>query len=317
VKLLFVSVPGALDQVWGMRAEAAAAILGRDPGALALRPGQRRSNPRKFMRSSLLAAASLAALLAAAPAAAQATLTGNVALNSAYFWRGITFANRSVVQADVSLAVPLLGGSLAGGAWANYEPGTYAYPRDISMNADDGPDVTEVDLWAEYGYAFGATTVAAGVLAFRFPNENGFTEDLNTTELYARLSVDGPLSPSFTMYRDVDKVIGTYVEGSVSQSVTLFDWTTVTLGALAGASWGHTPEGFDNANFARDGLTHVDLSVSAPLTSGRVTITPSAHVVLGSDPVTRIYEPGKESRVKAWLGARVTWGAALGRPADD
>lgn len=269
------------------------------------------------MRRSLLAAASLAALLAAAPAAAQATATANVALNSAYFWRGITFTNRSVVQADVSLAIPILGGSLAGGAWANYELGTYAYPRDISMNAADGPDVTEVDLWAEYGYDFGAATVAAGVLAFRFPNENGFTEELNTTELYGRLSVDGLLSPSLTVYQDVDKVIGTYAEGAVSHSVSIFNWTTVTLGALAGASWGHTPNESENANFARDGLTHVDLSISVPLTSGRVSITPTAHVVLGSDPVTRISEPGKESGVKAWLGARVTWGAALGRPADD
>ena len=269
------------------------------------------------MRRSFLSAAPLAALLAAAPAAAQATMTANVSLNSAYFWRGITFSNRSVVQADVSLAIPILGGSLAGGAWANYEPGTYAYPRDISMNAADGPDVTEVDLWAEYGYDFGAATVAAGVLAFRFPNENGFTEDLNTTELYARLSVDGPLSPSFTVYRDVDKVIGTYAEGSVSQSVALFGWTTVTLGALAGGSWGHTPDPLASANYARDGLTHVDLSISAPLTSGRVAITPTAHVVLGSDPVTRITAPDEDSRAKAWLGVRVTWGAALGRPADD
>jgi uncharacterized protein (TIGR02001 family) len=269
------------------------------------------------MRRSLLAAASLAALFAAAPAAAQATVTGNLALNSAYFWRGITFSNRSVVQADVSLAVPLLGGSLAGGAWANYEPGTYAYPRDISMNAADGPDLSEVDLWAEYGYQLGAATLAAGVLAFRFPNENGFTEDLNTTELYGRLSVDGPLSPSLTVYRDVDKVIGTYGEGSVSQSVDVFGWTTVTLGALAGASWGHTPDEAQNANYARDGLTHVDLSVSVPLTSGRVAITPTAHVVLGNDPVTRITEPDKESGVKTWIGMRVTWGAMLSRSADD
>lgn len=269
------------------------------------------------MRRSLFAAATLAALLAAPAAAAQATVTASVALNSAYFWRGITFSNRSVVQADVSLAIPVLGGSLAGGAWANYEPSTYAFPRDISMNAADGPDVTEVDLWAEYGYGFGATTVAAGVLAFRFPNESGFTEDLNTTELYGRVSMDAPLSPSFTVYRDVDKVIGTYAEGSVSQSVALFDWTTVTLGALAGASWGHTPDESENANYARDGLTHVDLSISAPLTSGRVAITPTAHVVLGSDPVTRISEPDKESGAKAWLGVRVTWGAMLSRPADD
>lgn len=269
------------------------------------------------MRRSFLSAASLAALLAAAPAAAQATVTANVALNSAYFWRGITFSNRPVVQADVSLAVPVLGGSLAGGAWANYEPGTYAKPRDISMNAEDGPDVTEVDLWAEYAYDFGATSVAAGVLAFRFPNESGFTEDLNTTEVYGRLAVDGPLSPSFTVYRDVDKVIGTYAEGSVSQSVALSDWTTITLGALAGASWGHTPDESENANYARDGLTHVDLYVSAPFTSGRVTITPTAHVVLGNDPVTRVSAPGQESEVKTWIGARVTWGAALSRPADD
>jgi uncharacterized protein (TIGR02001 family) len=260
------------------------------------------------MRHSLLAAAWLPALLAAAPAAAQAGMTASVAVNSSYFWRGITFTNRPVMQAEISLATPLAGGSLAAGAWTNIEQGAYIGAREISMNAEEGAGVTEVDLWAEYGYRVGATTLSAGVLAFRFPNDRGFTEDLNTVELYARVAADGPLSPSFTIYRDVGKVIGTYAEGSVSQAVPVTGGFALVLGGLAGASWGHTPEEFDNANFARDGLTHVDLSVSAPFTtSGGMAITPTAHVVLASDPVTRVSAPGEESDAKAWIGIRLSW----------
>jgi uncharacterized protein (TIGR02001 family) len=265
------------------------------------------------MNRSLLSAA-LAALLAA-PAAAQLTVTANAGAASTYVWRGLTFTNRPVAQGDLSLALPLAGGTLSGGAFANAEAGAYAGAQHFSMNAHDAAGITEVDVWAEYGRALGPASLAAGVVAYRFPNANGFTDAFNTTEVYARATWSSALSPTVSVYQDVGKVNGTYAEASVTHPVALTRGLTLTLGALAGTSRGMSPDegSDDNPVFGADGATHADLWVTAPFRAGRLTIAPTAHLVLARDVATRYTAPTERHDAKAWFGAKVTWGRALGR----
>lgn len=256
------------------------------------------------------------ALLAAgaAPAAAQATLTTNVALNSAYVWRGLTFTNRPVVQGDAALAVPVAGGTLTAGAFANLEPGGYAGAGHISENGAGGAGLTEWDAWTEYTRTVGRVSLAAGAIAFRFPNDEGLTASFNTAEVYGRAALAAPLAPSLTVAYDVQAVRGFYFEGALAHVVPVAG-AGVSLGAAAGVSAGqHRVDGSgENANFEENGLTHVDLSASLPLTGRGVTVVPTAHLVLGRDAYTRVSAPRETRGAKLWIGARLTWGRALGR----
>lgn len=270
--------------------------------------------PHRNPMNRSLAVAALAALLAA-PAAAQLSVTAGAGAASTYVWRGLTFTNRPVAQGDASLAVPVAGGTLSGGAFANLELGAYAGPQHFSMNGPDRAGITEVDVWAEYGRALGPASIAAGVIAYRFPNAHGFTDAFNTTEVYARATLASALSPTVTVYQDVGKVNGTYAEASVTRPVAVADGLTLTFGALAGASRGMSPDegSDDNPVFGAEGATHADLWVTAPFSAGEMTIAPTAHLVLARDVATRYTSPTERHDAKAWIGARITWGRTLGR----
>ena len=57
-------------------------------------------------------------------------------------------------------------------------------------------------------------------------------------EIYGKLALETPLSPKVSVYYDVDKIKGLYVEGSISHSVAASEKVSVDLGALAGFNAG-------------------------------------------------------------------------------
>jgi hypothetical protein len=65
------------------------------------------------------------------------------------------------------------------------------------------------------------------------------------------------------------------------------------------------------ANFARDGLTHLDFSATGALEAGALTIAPALHLYVLNDDFTRLTEPGRRRDVKAWAGVTLTWSRAL------
>nr|MBA3522351.1 hypothetical protein [Gemmatimonadales bacterium] len=52
--------------------------------------------------------------------------------------------------------------------------------------------------------------------------------------MYGKAALGVPLSPDLTIYYDIDKVDGAYLEGSVSHSQPLGETVSLDLGALAG-----------------------------------------------------------------------------------
>jgi hypothetical protein len=256
--------------------------------------------------------------LSSASASAQVTLTTNAAFNSSYVWRGLTFTNRPVAQLDAALGVPVAGGTLSAGTFVNLEPAGYAGAADISENGAGAAGLTEFDVFAEYGRTIGKASLAAGAIAFRFPNEAGLTKTYNTAEVYTRASFAVPLAPTVTVAYDVQKVRGFYLEGALLRRVPVTSKVGIDLGAAAGMSAGqHWVDGSgENANFEKNGLTHVDLSATTAIAGRGFTVAPTAHIVFGRDAYTRIVAPEQNRGTKLWIGAKVTWGHVFGATAE-
>jgi hypothetical protein len=257
-------------------------------------------------------------LLAAQSAAAQVTVTADAGVFNAYVWRGVSLTNRFVGQPDAYLSLPAGGGSAVFGGWANVDLGQYDSGGDLSEGGGQSSlDVTEVDLWGEYGHPLGTKfTGTAGVLTYLFPNSAGLTNEINrTVEIYGKLQATGlPLAPKLAAWYDVDKVDGAYLEASVAQAITALPRFPITVGALAGFSAGQGINKSDPtqiANFADDGFTHLDLSATGAFAVGPVTVAPTVHFYVLNDPFTQVTSLGHTGDVKAWAGATLTWSRPL------
>jgi hypothetical protein len=261
----------------------------------------------------------LAALAAPVPLAGQVVLTSDAGAFNNYTWRGVTMTNKLVVQPDAYLSVPAGGGSAVLGAWGNIDAGRYDDPvNDLSEGGGTtGFDATEIDVWAEYGHPLGSTFAGTlGGLLYLFPNKAGLTNEANRTfEVYGKLQATGlPLAPKVAAYLDVAKVNGLYLETSVTHTLSQLKGFPITLGALAGWSAGQAVNRSDPtevANFASDGLTHLDLSATGALAAGPVTLAPTAHLIVPSNAFADVTRPGVTHDLKGWLGLTLTWSKPL------
>jgi hypothetical protein len=260
-----------------------------------------------------------AALAGPAPLAGQVILTSDAGAFNNYTWRGVTLTNKLVVQPDAYLTVPGGGGSAVLGVWGNIDAGEYDDPvNDFSEGGGTGPwDATEIDVWAEYGHPIGSGfTGTMGGLLYLFPNESGLTNEANQTfEVYGKLQATGVLlAPKVAAFLDVAKVNGLYLETSLSHTLKEIKGFPITFGALAGWSAGQAVNADDPAqiaNFAENGLTHLDFSASGAVAAGPVVLAPTAHLLIPSDEYTKFTKPGVTNDVKGWVGLTLTWSKPL------
>jgi hypothetical protein len=249
----------------------------------------------------------------AVPAAAQ-TIGFDAALNSQYVWRGLTFTNSFVIQPDVYFSAS----GVTVGAWANVEPSKGTGTNALSENGGARSGIAEIDLWAEYGHTTGNVSWKGGWILYTFNKNNaGFSNVFDTHELYGQLSVGGlPITPTLYASYDLDKVKGLYLQPSVSYGVKASPTLTINFGALAGISAGQEintskPQG---ANFAKSGLTHVDLSAATSFTAGPLSIAPAFHVQISHDAFTKIngaLPANRNKGAKFWGGITLSWSRAL------
>jgi hypothetical protein len=259
-------------------------------------------------------------LACATPGHAQVTVGADLAAFSSYVWRGITYANKFVLQPDAYVTVPAGNASITAGGWFNIEPGKYDGATDISEGGGASSfDVAEFDWWGEVGYPVGKVTLTGGATGYIFPNDAGFTKAFNTVELYAKAALAAPLSPKLAVWYDVDKVKGAYFEGSVSYSVAASPKATIVLGALAGLSAGQGAKVGEFNNFVDNGFTHLDLSAGVPFSAGPLSFSPALHFVITGDENTKWTKldpataTGFNSKdVKLWGGVTISWSKALG-----
>ena len=131
-------------------------------------------------------------------------------------------------------------------------------------------------------------------------------------EVYGIVGFDVPLAPELSIYYDIDKVSGPYIEGAVSHSLTLGKSNTLDLGGAVGVSLG---QGFnpddESFNFDDNGVTHLDFSAGVPLTAGVFSITPVLHFQVSVDEATKFHSPSSDgSDVKLWGGVSIGWSNA-------
>ncbi len=272
-----------------------------------------------MLRAKLPGAAVMAVIASAsAPTArAQATVGADLSLFSGYVWRGISVTNRPVGQPNAYVTFPTGNASVTVGGWANVDLGRYDDTDDFSQSGGVSSfNLSEFDPWAEVSVPVGKTTLTGGVVGYVFPNDFGATDVLNTWEVYGKVGLGVPLSPKLSVYYDIDKVSGAYIEGSVAHSVPLGS-VSLNLGALGGVSAGQaesdSPDELDN--FFENGFTHLDLSAGVPFSAGIFSLTPVLHLLVNGDEATRFTSPGDESDLKLWGGLTISWSRALGAPA--
>jgi hypothetical protein len=266
-------------------------------------------------RSCFLAVVCLGTGLAATPARAQVTVSSGGGLWSRYVWRGITVTNALVAQPEAGVSARLGSSTLTFGAAGNIEPTRRAGGDDLSQTGGARTGLAEVDVWAEWAHPVGPAGVTLGWLAYTYNAHNGaVTDALNTQELYGKAAAAGlPLAPQVGVWWDVVRMHGVYLEAAVSHSVPLARGVSLGLGATAGYSAGQERRGPDDAfyNFARRGLTHVDLAASLPVPLGPLTATPAAHLQFSpsgqNSRITGARPEHADQARKFWFGVKLGW----------
>lgn len=271
-----------------------------------------------MQRANVLGTAFLIAgtVVCAVPVHAQTEIGADLGLFSSYIWRGLSLTNKPVAQPAVWAAIPVGNAAITLGLWSTIDLGKYDDPNDdISESGGTSSfNLAEYDPYGEVSFTVGKATLTGGVTAYIYPNDAGFTEDLNTVEVYGKAAFDAPLSPFVNVYYDVDKIKGAYFEGGVNHSLQASENVAVELGALAGFNAGQGIDPDDESfNFADDGFTHADLSVGVPLTAGIFSITPVLHLIITGDDLTKVQSPSNtDAGAKVWGGVSISWSKALG-----
>ena len=280
-----------------------------------------------MQRANVLASALLLAGALAAPVQAQTEVCADLGIFSSYVWRGLSLTNKPVAQPALYLSIPAGNASITVGGWANIDLGKYDDPND-DLSESGGVssfNFAEFDPYAEISFPVGKATLTGGATAYIYPNDIpagafGLNSDFNTVELYGKAALDVPLSPQLSVYYDVDKIKGAYIEGSVSHSFAASEKVSVDLGALAGFSAGQDanldaggqPQS-EFFNFTDNGLTHVDLSAGLSFSAGALSLAPALHLVINSDESTKVTSPSNlDKDTKLWGGVTISWSKALG-----
>ena len=263
----------------------------------------------------------IGALAGATPGHAQATFGVDLDLFSSYVWRGLSLTNKPVAQPAVWVSFPAGGASITAGGWSSIDLGAYDDPNDdISESGGSSSfNFAEFDPYAEVSFPAGKATLTGGVTAYIYPNDEGLTSDANTVEIYGKVGFDVPLSPQLSVYYDVDKIKGAYIQADISHSLAASEKISIDLGAAAGFSAGQgQPEDLlsdESFNFADDGFTHADLSVGVPFAAGPISITPVFHVVITGDDFTKVASPSNiDAGSKLWGGVSLSWSNEVEEP---
>jgi len=188
---------------------------------------------------------------------------------SKYIWRGQNINDDYAFQTGLSATYKHLTASV----WGNL---------DLTEINNNRGEFTEWDYSLDYSDSIGKDGkigYSVGIINYHFPGVVG-----DTTEFYWGLSLDVPLSPSLTVYHDIDNVEGTYACLGLSHAIENITKSgknfTVDLELGASLGWGNSS--YNRAYWSVDESKLNDLAFSLALPvelGGGWTVTPSFNYV--------------------------------------
>jgi hypothetical protein len=257
------------------------------------------------------------------PVRAQAMVGFDGTLASRYVSRGLVRKNGWVAQPSLYFAMPVANHWLSAGVWSDVELQP-AGRNDLTDVGARRVGVGEVDGWLDASLAVGSATASLGWTAYRYPSgasPAGRDRRWNTSEVYSTLALRSPaISPRLSVWWDVSRVRGAYIEGSavvpVAPNPFGRPFWVVFLGVLAGYNLGQGPNASrpsELANFAGRGLTHVDVSAAFYLHLPAIPLPRSAqvacHLQFNRDDATRRHSlaaGGLNRATTLWLTATLS-----------
>ena len=138
----------------------------------------------------------------------------SIALLSKYVWRGFELSGNGIVI-QPSAAVSYRGLDL--NLWGNL---------DTNYMTDDA-EFSETDMTLSYAMGLGPVALDAGYIYYALDGSD-------SGEIYVGAGLDTFLSPSLSIYRDIDAFPGWYMNLGVSHSVRLAGGVTLDLAASVG-----------------------------------------------------------------------------------
>ena len=214
------------------------------------------------------------------------TLSLDQGVYDKYIWRGIQFNEEGVNQGSVDLS---------------YDTGDYGtfgvnYWYNLDMDDENGTagQISEADYTFYWNKDLGESgfNLELGFIYYDFSEV-----DLGSTkEVYAALGYDTFLSPSLTVYYDIEDVDGFYVELAVGHSFDLSEYlvegSSFDLGASIGWADDDMASGYYGATDVTTGFTNYKLSAGLNIpVLDYFTITPSiAYYALLDDADTQAGE---------------------------
>jgi uncharacterized protein (TIGR02001 family) len=147
------------------------------------------------------------------------SITGDVALYSAYVWRGQVLNENMVAQPSVTASY----GPLWVNVWGNW---------NVAKSQDDD---SEIDYTLGYTLPLDTDDVSVdvGLIFYTFPG--GGNDAKSTTEVFMQTTFNSILfTPVASVYYDIDEVNGWYGNLAISQPVEISDAMTAEIGGSIG-----------------------------------------------------------------------------------
>lgn len=176
------------------------------------------------------------------------TASGDVGMFSKYVWRGWELSDDSIViQPSATVGYKEFSFNI----WGNL---------DTDYVATGDSDFNETDLTLAYDTAVGPVALGFGYIYYGLEGDD-------TSEMYISASYDTLLSPTLTIYRDIDLFPGIYVNFGLSHSIELSNDMSLDLSGSLG--YYNDKTGYDCMH---DGLVSAGLTI--PISS-YMTLSPS------------------------------------------
>jgi hypothetical protein len=195
----------------------------------------------------------------------------DLAYASKYVWRGAVFAEKGVFQPSLTGSMEELSVNLWGNMDLTDENGITRKMNEWDYTVDYSSGIESLE---SLGYS-------VGIIGYTFPNGGD-----STTEFYVGASYDTFLSPSVTVYKDVEAINGTYVLLDGGYSVPVADITSIDISGSVGFGSEDMNIGLFDTPTSGAGLSDLLLGVSASFdVMESLSLTPSVMLssILDSD----------------------------------